>query len=129
MNKSRYWTKACAAVLLSAAAMSINGQTLANLWTFSGNFVFGAEASLIQGSDGNLYGITNDGGSHALGTVFKITTAGMLTTIYNFGSTSTDGAGPTRLFRALTGTSMERHRAMAMPAPSEQYFGSRQQER
>ena len=28
--------------------------------------------SLIQGSDGNLYGMTTAGGAHSLGTVFKI---------------------------------------------------------
>jgi len=83
--------------------MPVEGQTFANLWTFRGTFVFGAEASLIQGSDGNFYGFTNDGGVHAEGTVFKMTPAGVLTTIYNFGSTSTDGAGPNSLFQGVDG--------------------------
>jgi uncharacterized protein (TIGR03437 family) len=83
--------------------MSLDGQTLSNLWTFSGNFIFGSEASLIQGSDGNFYGITNDGGTHALGTVFKITPAGVLTTIYSFGTTSTDGAGPNSMVQGVDG--------------------------
>ena len=40
--------------------------------------------SLIQGSDGNLYGMTQNGGSSGYGTVFKMTPAGVLTTLVNF---------------------------------------------
>jgi uncharacterized repeat protein (TIGR03803 family) len=49
-------------------------------------------ASLAIGSDGNLYGTTIAGGAHGLGTVFKITTTGALTTLYSFGGS--DGANP-----------------------------------
>jgi len=47
-------------------------------------------APLVQGFDGNLYGTTyaggshDDGGSSFGGTVFNVSTAGTLTTIYNF---------------------------------------------
>jgi uncharacterized protein (TIGR03437 family) len=63
----------------------------------------GAEplAGLIQASDGNLYGTTGYGGTglcngfstipNGCGTIFKITPAGTLTTIYNFSSTSDSG--------------------------------------
>jgi len=46
----------------------------------------GAEpfSGLVQGSDGNLYGTTDGGGTNGMGTVFKITTAGVLTTLYSF---------------------------------------------
>jgi uncharacterized repeat protein (TIGR03803 family) len=50
----------------------------------------GAQPSfaLVQGSDGNLYGTTsvggNDGVNSGYGTIFKMTLAGSLTTIYNF---------------------------------------------
>jgi uncharacterized repeat protein (TIGR03803 family) len=44
--------------------------------------------ALVEGSDGNLYGTTsvggNDGVNDGYGTIFKITLAGTLTTIYNF---------------------------------------------
>ena len=46
--------------------------------------------TLIQAADGNLYGTTSDGGAVSgcnnsnCGTVFKITQAGVLTTLYNF---------------------------------------------
>jgi uncharacterized repeat protein (TIGR03803 family) len=49
-------------------------------------------AGLVQGSDGNFYGTTYSGGANNKGTVFQITPAGSLTTIYNFAGT--DGAGP-----------------------------------
>jgi uncharacterized repeat protein (TIGR03803 family) len=39
-----------------------------------------------------LYGTTQTGGTHAGGTIFKITPSGMLTTMYSF--TSTDGSAP-----------------------------------
>jgi uncharacterized repeat protein (TIGR03803 family) len=48
----------------------------------------GPYAGLVQGADGNFYGTTEQGGTdpnHGYGgTVFQITTSGMLTTIYNF---------------------------------------------
>ena len=51
---------------------------------------------LVEGSDGNFYGTTADGGMNSQGTVFKITSAGDLTTIYNFCSQigCTDGSAP-----------------------------------
>lgn len=53
-------------------------------------------APLIQATDGNLYGIMDVGGANNAGTVFKLTTSGTLTTLYNFCSQSgcTDGAYP-----------------------------------
>jgi uncharacterized protein (TIGR03437 family) len=41
-------------------------------------------AALIQASDGNFYGTTSHGGVNDQGTVFKITPAGTLTTLYSF---------------------------------------------
>ncbi len=39
---------------------------------------------LIQGSDGNFYGTTSQGGAYSGGTVFKLTAGGTLTTLHNF---------------------------------------------
>jgi uncharacterized repeat protein (TIGR03803 family) len=58
------------------------------------------EGALIQATDGNFYGTAFGGGANAGGTVFGITPAGALTTIYNFCSqvngshVCTDGAFP-----------------------------------
>jgi uncharacterized repeat protein (TIGR03803 family) len=46
---------------------------------------------LVQGNDGNLYGVTAHGGID-YGTVFKITLSGALTTLHTF--EFTDGSGP-----------------------------------
>jgi uncharacterized repeat protein (TIGR03803 family) len=49
-------------------------------------------ATPVQGTDGNFYGTTYLGGSKELGTVFKITPSGTLTTLHTFGGT--DGSQP-----------------------------------
>jgi uncharacterized repeat protein (TIGR03803 family) len=41
-------------------------------------------SGLILGRDGNFYGTTFEGGSNGLGTIFRITPKGSLTTVYNF---------------------------------------------
>ena len=41
----------------------------------------------MQGTDGNLYGTTYQGGINGHGTIFKITLSGSLTTLYNFAGT------------------------------------------
>lgn len=40
--------------------------------------------SLCRAADGNLYGMSSSGGSGGSGTVFRVTTAGMLTTLVDF---------------------------------------------
>ncbi len=56
----------------------------------------GPEGGLIQATDGNFYGTTSAGGSPGSGTIFKITSSGTLTTVYNFCTQSgcADGGGP-----------------------------------
>ena len=58
-----------------------------------GNYPLGG---LAQGTDGNFYGTTNQGGSYNAGTIFKITPTGVLTKLYDFCSQSgcADGASP-----------------------------------
>ena len=51
------------------------------------------EAGVIQGSDGNFYGNTLQGGANGLGTVFKITPGGTETILHAFAGSS-DGANP-----------------------------------
>jgi len=51
---------------------------------------------LTQATDGNFYGTANEGGAHKRGTLFRITPAGKLTTLYSFCALTncTDGFGP-----------------------------------
>jgi uncharacterized repeat protein (TIGR03803 family) len=63
-------------------------------------------AALIQATDGNFYGTTAGGGANNGGTIFKITPAGVLTTLYSFCSLANcaDGASPqTPLIQAADG--------------------------
>jgi uncharacterized repeat protein (TIGR03803 family) len=50
------------------------------------------QSSLVQGSDGNLYGETIFGGASGLGTIFEITSMGEMTTLFSFDGTN--GFGP-----------------------------------
>jgi uncharacterized repeat protein (TIGR03803 family) len=50
---------------------------------------------LVQGNDGSFYGATYQGGASNVGSIFKITPAGVFTTVYSFkGSGFGDGALP-----------------------------------
>lgn len=93
--------------------------TLTTLYSFcsqtnsQGDCLDGASpiAGLIQSTDGNLYGFTQYGGANSAscnlgcGTVFKITPAGTLTTLYSFCSHSncTDGYAPGTLIQDTDG--------------------------
>jgi uncharacterized repeat protein (TIGR03803 family) len=49
---------------------------------------------MVVASDGNLYGTTSSGGSSSVGTIFQLTTAGVLTTVYTFPNSEALGAFP-----------------------------------
>ena len=84
-----------ALVLLATTGKSINA-TLTRpqiMYAFSGFDGGLPQSELLKGNDGLFYGTTGAGGTHNTGTVFKITTAGTLTTIYNF-TGGADGCSP-----------------------------------
>ena len=94
-GSGKFGGRACPIVLLClAAAVSSMGQTYTVLTSFSGPNGLSPKAPLVQGTDGSFYGTTYGGGAHNLGTIFRMTPAGSLTTLYSFGTTSTDGANP-----------------------------------
>jgi uncharacterized repeat protein (TIGR03803 family) len=74
--------------------------TAAPVYNFSLVYSFGGSdgsspvTGLIQGADGNFYGTTQFGGVNGLGTVFKVTPGGTLTTLHNFAGGSGDGEYP-----------------------------------
>ena len=63
------------------------------LHAFSGPDGSHPSSGLIGDARGNLYGTTYDGGTSGYGTVFKLNTSGLLTTLYNF-TNVIDGAYP-----------------------------------
>lgn len=83
-------------LLCAATAIASPAQTFKTLVSFNGTEGANPAYSLLQGSDGNVYGTTEYGGADGAGTVFKITPKGKLTTLYSFCSQSncTDGALP-----------------------------------
>jgi uncharacterized repeat protein (TIGR03803 family) len=82
-----------AVVLLIAAGQvgGASGQIYTNLYSFNGPNGGIPSAALIQGSDGNFYGTTCQGGRNDYGTVFRITSSGNITNLYFFGSSPNDG--------------------------------------
>jgi uncharacterized repeat protein (TIGR03803 family) len=77
-----------------------SGGTLTTLYNFCSQSGcsdgYYPEAGLIQASNGDFYGTTTFGGAGGVGTVFKITPSGTLTTLHSFCSQSncTDGYYP-----------------------------------
>jgi uncharacterized repeat protein (TIGR03803 family) len=88
---------------------------LTTLYTFDGTGGYGPTAPLVQATDGNFYGTTAFGGNVSCantedqtiscGTIFKITPAGTLTTLYSFCAQSgcTDGFQANGLMQASDG--------------------------
>ncbi len=96
-----WWIKACAVFALCASwTTALPAQTFRTLLSFDSTDGFDGASSLVQGTDGNLYGTTpyggNSGCSYGCGTVFKISPRGKLTTLYKFCAKSNcaDGYGP-----------------------------------
>ena len=90
--------RACAVfVLCAATAIALPAQTFTTLYTFDGTDGVNPQGVLVQAANGDFYGTTHNGGepggaASGVGTVFKITPTGTLTTLHSFDGT--DGASP-----------------------------------
>jgi uncharacterized repeat protein (TIGR03803 family) len=75
------------------------------LYSFSSGGSDGAQpfGGVIQGSDGNFYGSTGEGGPNNAGTVFRLTPSGTETVLHFFAAGNSDGAGPAGLIQASDG--------------------------
>jgi uncharacterized repeat protein (TIGR03803 family) len=87
------------------------------LYTFLGGTDGAYPIALLQGGDGNLYGVAALGGNiptgsqcgppgtycFGFGTIFELSTAGDFNVLYAFGTTATDGAYPVSLIQASDG--------------------------
>jgi len=90
------------ALLATAAALCAatfaQAQTVTTIYNFADNGASGANpyyVTLVQGTNGNLYGTTYNGGKHLFGTVFNMTVTGSQKLIYSFTNSATDAAYPT----------------------------------
>ena len=91
--------KSTCLVLAFCAAMTVRSSAqfkpIANFAGSNGSYP--QYVSLVQGTDGNLYGTTETGGLSRFGTVFRVSVSGTITSIYSFcaqGDTCPDGAYP-----------------------------------
>jgi uncharacterized repeat protein (TIGR03803 family) len=92
---------ACIFLVFFATVIASPAQTFKPLASFDDSNGSGPQA-LVQGTDGNFYGTAYWGGAftcvnpEGCGTVFKITSGGVLTTLYSFCAQTncTDGAAP-----------------------------------
>jgi uncharacterized repeat protein (TIGR03803 family) len=80
----------CFLLMAVAASPAQTFTTLANFDNADGADPY--LMSLVQGTDGNFYGTTSDGGASGYGTVFKMTPKGALTVLHSFDDT--DGSYP-----------------------------------
>jgi len=90
-----FWALGTLGLALSMAATPLQAQTYTDIHDFDCT-VEGCSPTypeiMAQGRDGNLYGTTNAGGTSGMGTVFKMTPSGAMTTLYNF--SGADGWNP-----------------------------------
>jgi uncharacterized repeat protein (TIGR03803 family) len=88
-----------------AAVVGASAQSVTTIATFNGTNGWGP-STLVQGFDGNLYGPTSSGiNATSDGSIYKVTPAGLLTTVYRFCSKANcaDGSGPSILLLAANG--------------------------
>lgn len=96
--KSIFRATFLAAAAVLCAALVAPAQTVTTIYNFADNRASGANpwyVTLVQGTNGNLYGTTYNGGKDLFGTVFNVTDSGSQKIIYSFTGTATDGAFPT----------------------------------
>ena len=95
---------------LTVVSLTAPGVTLSTLYSFTGGLDGGNPNGLMQDTNGNFYGTTQDGGTQNSGTVFQMTPAGTVTTLDWFNDMATrDTCLPPRWCRARTAIYTARH--------------------
>ncbi len=64
------------------------------IYTFNGTVGLVVHSSLIEGADGYLYGTASEGGINGCGTIFKVSTAGVVLQYYSLTSGTDTGCSP-----------------------------------
>ncbi len=93
--KCGFMTLAALSVLLLVSVPPAHGQTETVLYSFQGS-PDGADplGALVLDKEGNLYGVTGEGGARFYGTVFELTPQGTETILHSFGPNGGDGYDP-----------------------------------
>jgi uncharacterized repeat protein (TIGR03803 family) len=121
MSQSSGSKTTCAIVLLCVAtAMTCPAQTFTTLANFNKTDGWAPYlGSLVQGTDGNLYGTTElGGGTTIFGTVFRVTPDGTLTSIYSFCSQPRCADGSSPYAGLLLGTDGNFYGATSLGGPN-----------
>ena len=87
-----------ATAALLCAAVCAQAQTVSTIYNFTDSPTSGANpwyVTLVQGTNGNFYGTTYNGGKYVSGTIFDVTPGGQQKILYSFGGSANDGAYPT----------------------------------
>jgi uncharacterized repeat protein (TIGR03803 family) len=93
---------ALAAFLICCFTMAtVSAQTFTSLHSFDGTDGGFPQGTLVEGRQGEFYGVTPYGGTNGTGLVFEITSTGKLTTLHSFGQN--DGLPYGGLIRSRTG--------------------------
>jgi uncharacterized repeat protein (TIGR03803 family) len=98
----------CLVFLLFVAASKVRSATLNELYPFAYGSTNADPNGLVFASDGLLYGTTANGGLNGFGTIFRISTNGVLTNLFEFADTNGSGSsatlteGPDKAFYGTT---------------------------
>lgn len=97
------WQYGCGTIYKIASSGSVS---ILYRFALDGRIDGDGPSSLLLGRDGNLYGTTYSGGASqcdSCGTVFKLTPAGVKTTLYSFGPVNEKSTRPTGLTEGADG--------------------------
>ncbi len=102
-----HYTAAVLILICASMTISASAQTFTLLGSL--DYKYGEnpqQASIVQGLDGNFYGVANAGGTFGEGSIFKVTPDGTLSEFYAFCATQgncTDGRFPSGLVLGTDG--------------------------
>jgi uncharacterized repeat protein (TIGR03803 family) len=100
-------------VVCVSAVIATSAQTYSTIYSFTGTNNK-PSGPLVQGTDGNLYGVTANGGTTSNGSIFKVTPQGQFTTLYSF-CAQNQCSGGTGLSGLIQGTNGNFYGAYSYP--------------
>lgn len=95
-NGNVYGTSSAGGAKASGTVYELNFKSRheAALHSFDGLDGIGPIGGLVQGANGNFYGVAYKGGAHGDGTLFSLSPAGKFTLLHSFAGPPSEGIGP-----------------------------------